>query len=59
MDTVELEFEKFTNPIKYLNRQEETIIRLSLKNIKNLYVREYEINTLVVCKENSGEEDSF
>eukprot|EP00833_Pecoramyces_ruminatium_P002976 jgi/Orpsp1_1/1177008/evm.model.c7180000059806.1 len=59
IDRVELNFEKFTNPIKYNNKKEETTFRLSMKNINTLYVREYEINTLAVCKECDENIDSF
>jgi len=59
-DRAELNFEKYTNPIKYTdNKGEEVKFNLLLKNIHNLYVKEYEINTLEVCKENIKDEDSF
>jgi len=59
IDKVELNFEKFTNPVKQNRTSEDTTFRLSLKNINTLYVKEYEINTLAVCKENIDNEDSF
>ena len=59
INKVELGFEKFTNPIKCNNKKEDTIIRLSMKNINTLYVKEYEINTLAVCKENDENSDNF
>ncbi|ORX45405.1 hypothetical protein BCR36DRAFT_333217 [Piromyces finnis] len=59
INKVELNFEKYTNPIKQNKNNETTTFRLSLKNINNLYIKEYEINTLAVCKENIEDEDNF
>ncbi|KAL6589021.1 hypothetical protein U3516DRAFT_675727 [Neocallimastix sp. 'constans'] len=59
LNSVELKFEEFTNPIKYNNKNEETIFKILMKNINTLYVKEYEINTLAVCKEKDEDLDSF